>query len=77
MEFLDYFKDNLSEIISLLIEHIELTFLALLLAIIIGVPIGILISYVRKINKPVLGIASVIQAIPSMALLGFVILIVI
>ena len=73
MGFLDYFKDNLSEIISLLIEHIELTSLALLLAIIIGVPIGILISYVKKINKPVLGIASVIQAIPSMALLGFAI----
>ena len=73
MEFLEYISDNIEEIISLLIEHIELTFLSVLLAIIIGVPIGILISYVKKINKPVLGIASVIQAIPSMALLGFAI----
>lgn len=73
MSFLEYFGNNLDEVISLLIEHLELTFLAVLLAIVIGVPIGILISYVRKINKPVLGVASIIQAIPSMALLGFAI----
>ena len=73
MDFLEYIGNNIDQIISLLIEHIELTFLSVLLAIVIGVPIGILISYVKKINKPVLGIASVIQAIPSMALLGFAI----
>ena len=73
MDFLEYIGNNIDQIISLLIEHIELTFLSVLLAIVIGVPIGILISYVKKINKPVLGVASVIQAIPSMALLGFAI----
>lgn len=73
MEFIDYIIENKDQIISLCIEHIELTALALIIAIIIGVPIGILISYKRKLNKPVLGITSVTQAIPSMALLGFMI----
>ena len=73
MEFINYLIDNKDQIISLCIEHIELTSLALLIAIIIGVPIGILISYKQKLNKPVLGITSVTQAIPSMALLGFMI----
>lgn len=73
MEFIDYIIENKNQIISLCIEHIELTALALIIAIIIGVPIGILISYKRKLNKPVLGITSVTQAIPSMALLGFMI----
>ena len=73
MELINYFIDNKDQIISLCIEHIELTSLALLIAIIIGVPIGILISYKQKLNKPVLGITSVTQAIPSMALLGFMI----
>lgn len=68
-----YFIENKDQIISLCIEHIELTSLALIIAIIIGVPIGILISYKQKLNKPVLGITSVTQAIPSMALLGFLI----
>ena len=73
MEFINYLIDNKDQIISLCIEHIELTSLALIIAIIIGVPVGILISYKQKLNKPVLGITSVTQAIPSMALLGFMI----
>ena len=73
MEFLKYIIENKDQIISLCIEHIELTALALMIAILIGVPIGILISYKRKLNKPVLGITSVTQAIPSMALLGVMI----
>lgn len=73
MGFLDYIVENKDQIISLCIEHIELTAIALIIAIIIGVPIGILISYKKKLNKPILGITSVTQAIPSMALLGFMI----
>ena len=73
MNFISYIGNNYEQIISLLIEHIELTVIAVGLAILIGIPIGILISYVKKLNKPILGIASVIQAIPSMALLGFAI----
>lgn len=73
MKFIDYIIENKDQIISLCIEHIELTALALAIAIMIGVPIGILISYKRKLNKPVLAITSITQAIPSMALLGFMI----
>lgn len=73
MKFIDYIIENKDQIISLCIEHIELTTLALAIAIMIGVPIGILISYKRKLNKPVLAITSITQAIPSMALLGFMI----
>ena len=73
MKLFNYLIENKEQIISLCIEHIKLTSLALLIAIIIGVPIGILISYKKKLNKPVLGITSVAQAIPSMALLGFMI----
>lgn len=68
-----YFFENRAQIWSLLLEHIELTFFAVALAIIIGIPIGILISYIKKLNKPILGLASIFQAIPSMALLGFMI----
>jgi len=61
------------QIFSLLIDHIQLTVLAVGLAVIIGLPVGILISRYIKISKPVLAVANVIQAIPSMALLGFAI----
>ena len=57
MSYLTYFSDNLSQIISLLMKHIELTFLAVAVAIVIGVPLGIFISYVKKLSKPVLALA--------------------
>ena len=47
-ELLNYFVSSKEEVLSLLIEHIELTVLALLAAILIGVPLGILISYIRQ-----------------------------
>jgi osmoprotectant transport system permease protein len=73
MNFFEYLIENRSQICSLIIEHIELTTISVGLAILIGVPLGIFICYVKKLNKPILGIANVIQAIPSMALLGFAI----
>ncbi len=68
-----YFADHASQIWSLTLQHIEMTAIAVCIAILIGVPLGILISYVRKLDKPVLGVANVVQAIPSMALLGLAI----
>lgn len=73
MNFFEYITSNSSQVIELLVEHIKLTTLSVGFAILIGVPLGILICYIKKLNKPVLGIANIIQAIPSMALLGFAI----
>ena len=73
MDFFTYIIQERAQIISLLVEHINLTLISVLVAILIGVPMGILISHFKKINKTVMGIANTIQAIPSMALLGFLI----
>ncbi|MEE0252371.1 MAG: ABC transporter permease, partial [Acutalibacteraceae bacterium] len=73
MNFWQYIATNYTEILVLLLEHIKLTAISVGLAILIGVPLGIFISYMSKASKIVLSIANVIQAIPSMALLGFMI----
>ena len=73
MNFFEYVVSNSSQIIKLFLEHIKLTTVSVGMSILIGVPLGILICYIKKLNKPVLGIANIIQAIPSMALLGFAI----
>ena len=73
MNFWNYILSNYPQILSLLIEHLKLTAVSVGLAILIGVPLGIFISYAAKASKPVLSVANVIQAIPSMALLGFLI----
>ena len=43
----------------------------MLLAVLIGIPLGILITRWPVLNKPVLGGANIIQTIPSLALFGF------
>ncbi len=73
MNFINYLIRSREQIFSLTIEHIYLTAIAVGFAILLGVPLGILISYIKKLNKPILGVANVVQAIPSMALLGFAI----
>jgi osmoprotectant transport system permease protein len=39
--------------------------------VLIGIPLGILITRKPGLNKPVLGVANIIQTIPSLALFGF------
>lgn len=68
--FLVYVIEQSDEIVKLLIQHIKLTIFSVIFSIILGVPLGILIKYVNKLNKPILGFANIVQAIPSMALLG-------
>lgn len=56
-----------------IIEHIQLTFFAMGLAILVGVSTGIFLTRTRSLAAPVLGITSVIQTIPSLALLALMI----
>src|SRR6476619_6899138 len=55
------------------LTHIGLTFISLLIAIAIGLPLGILIAGKKNWAGWVLGFAGVLQTIPSIALLGFMI----
>lgn len=73
MSFFEYLVEARSQILFLFAEHIQLTIIAVILAILVGVPLGVLISYMRNLCKPVLGSVNVIQAIPSLALLGMAI----
>ncbi|MGL5378738.1 ABC transporter permease/substrate-binding protein [Clostridium sp.] len=73
MSLVQYIIDNNQQILSLLLDHIKLTAISVGFAILIGIPLGILISYKKKLNKPILSVANVVQAIPSMALLGFLV----
>lgn len=73
MALFDYLLINSGEVMGYFVEHIQLTLMAIGLAILIGVPIGIFICYVKQLKKAVLGLANLVQAIPSIALLGFLI----
>ncbi|HVU99143.1 MAG TPA: ABC transporter permease/substrate-binding protein [Puia sp.] len=69
----DFMHQQSAKLLQQTIQHIGLTFISLLIAILIGVPLGIFISRNKKAAGIVLGTAGVLQTIPSIALLGFLI----
>ena len=72
-DFFAFVRDHADKLLEQTLTHIGLTFVSLLLALLIGVPLGILISRKRKLASSVLGVAGVLQTVPSVALLGFLI----
>ena len=54
-------------------RHIQLTFLALIAAILVAVPLGILIFRSQRVSKSILYITGILQTIPSIALLALMI----
>ena len=71
MSTLEFFIRNQSQIYALTLEHLWLVGVSMLLAVAIGVPLGILLTRRPSFNKAILGSANVVQTIPSLALFGF------
>lgn len=71
MNLLQFITQNRTEVLELTGEHLWLVGASIVLAVLIGIPLGILITRWPVLNKPVLGGANIIQTIPSLALFGF------
>jgi osmoprotectant transport system permease protein len=54
-------------------QHLELTFLSLLAGIAVAIPLGVLIYRLRTVSRLALYAAGILQTIPSIALLAFLI----
>ena len=70
---LEFLKANWSDILSHIAQHVWLVFISIAIAVAIAMPLGILITRRKRLRAPVLGIANVMQTIPSLALFGFLI----
>ncbi len=73
MEILNYILANWTLILSRTAEHLEIVGVAVGLAILTGVPIGIAITRSRRAADAVLYVASIVITIPSIALFGMMI----
>jgi len=58
------------EIARLSFEHLWLTLSAMIFAVAIGLPLGILLTRKRSLARPVIGFANIVQTVPSLALFG-------
>src|SRR5436309_9617209 len=70
---LDFLKSNWSDILAHIAQHVWLVFISIAIAVVIALPVGVLITRKKSLRSPILGIANVMQTVPSLALFGFLI----
>ncbi len=70
MRLLEFFLHNRTEVLESALQHLWLVGVSTLLAVAIGLPLGILLTRRPSLSKPILGGANVMQTIPSLALFG-------
>ena len=70
---MDFLRNNGQELFKKALEHLEISVIALLIAIIVAVPIGIMLSRMKRTSNVVLTIAGVLQTIPTLAVLAIMI----
>jgi osmoprotectant transport system permease protein len=71
MNILQFFWKNQAQICDLTLEHLWLVGISMLLAVSIGMPLGILLTRRPVFRRAILGGATIVQTIPSLALFGF------
>ncbi|MCU7558215.1 ABC transporter permease [Macrococcus capreoli] len=70
---IEFLKHNQAELFTKTIEHISISLLSLLAAVLVAVPVGILLTKSDRLAKIVLSITSVLQTVPSLAILAMMI----
>jgi osmoprotectant transport system permease protein len=70
---IEFLKQNWPDILSHVAQHLWLVTISIAIAVLIGLPLGVLITRRKSLRSPVLGIANIMQTIPSLALFGFLI----
>lgn len=68
-----YVRDHAGQVFALTLEHVTLVAVAVAIAVAVGVPLGIAATRWRRWERIVMGIANVLQTVPSLALFGFLI----
>ena len=71
MNLWQFMLQNHTEVLELTLEHLKLVGISTFLAVLIGIPLGILITRKPALRKPVIAAANIVQTIPSLALFGF------
>src|SRR5690349_4978896 len=71
MNLLQFWRTHAHEFFTLLGQHLLLVGASTMVAILAGIPIGVLAARKPRIGAPIVWIANVVQTIPSLAMFGF------
>lgn len=66
-------SERKDQLLWALIEHIQLSFISLLIAAVIAIPLGIYLTKTKKLAEIIINVTAVLQTIPSLAILGLMI----
>lgn len=69
-EFLAYIAENHSMILQMTFDHIVMVVIGIGMALVVGVPLGIVCARHEKLGRWIIGTANIIQVFPSLALLA-------
>ncbi|MDN5331347.1 MAG: osmoprotectant transport system permease protein [Tepidanaerobacteraceae bacterium] len=72
-EYINFIVQRMDDILLFSGQHLQLSFMAILIAISIGVPMGIIMTMIPGMSPFILGVANAVQAMPSLALMGFMV----
>jgi osmoprotectant transport system permease protein len=72
-QLIKQFSMRWEDLLIATLQHIELVLLSMAIAIVVGVPLGIIVTRVPALRSWIIGGAGILQTIPSLALLGFMI----
>ncbi|ASB87304.1 ABC transporter permease [Bacillus sonorensis] len=70
-QVIDFLQKNGGEMLYKTWEHLYISLLAVLLGIIVAVPLGVLLTRMKKGAGVVLGVVNIVQTLPSLAILAF------
>ena len=73
MNLVQFYAEHSGEVLGLIGQHLYLVAISTSVAIAVGLPVGIALTRRPRWRGPVLGLANVVQTIPSLALFGFLI----
>ena len=73
MSLLEFYQRHLDELLLLLRQHVALVAISAAVALLAGLPLGMLVARRPVWRKPILGLTNVVQTVPSLALFGLLI----
>src|SRR5688572_12163097 len=73
MSFFEFLRHNWTDLLMLTREHVLLVLVSTGFAVLLGVPLGILLTRIKSLQTSVLGFANIMQTVPSLALFGLLI----
>ncbi|MFB4169114.1 ABC transporter permease/substrate-binding protein [Virgibacillus sp. JSM 102003] len=72
-EFISVFQRRQDILLETIWEHLQISLMSLVIAIVIAVPLGLVLTRYQRVEEPIIGISAVMQTIPSLAVLAFLI----